>query len=572
MTQSILLLRDSSGNPKRFAVRCRFEDKERVKKAGSGTARWSKTDKVWTVPPDPVILKRLMGIFPDAVLSTELLDYIDSLYAKQKEIYLSTDISEPISPDSRLFPYQNSSVRVLDSAGSLILGHNMGLGKTPIVCAALDYIGAKKVIIVCPSSVKWSWVDHLIEWAHREDLYVVESSKTKTDKAKVIQAKRDETLIKLLTEQDSLVLLMSYEMLRIHQKTLAEFDFDVIVFDEAHRLKNRKALATQAAFVVGNQCARKWLLTGTPIRNQYTDIFTLLSLIDPVRFSSYWNFVNTYLETVPNLFGGTDIIGLKNEEEFNSMLSVYMYKLTKEEVLPDLPAKIYTDMNIPMNPKQLEIYQEMENEMIVYFQQEIESGQAVSTLVSAPTTVAQIIRLRQICLSPRLIGGPEDSAKLDLLYDLLKDLMSAEERVIIFSYFREFIKLVASMLDHIAVPYGEIVGGQKSAERYAVQQALTAGEIPIVIGTAQSMGEGMNLQAASTAIFCDIDWVPANNEQAEDRIHRGAIKTSPNIIRLKHPNSIETDIWGTCRRKEEIKDNAIGSVETIRNMILRREL
>jgi len=84
------------------------------------------------------------------------------------------------------------------------------------------------------------------------------------------------------------------------------------------------------------------------------------------------------------------------------------------------------------------------------------------------------------------------------------------------------------------------------------------------------MGEGMNLQAAGTAIFCDLDWVPANNLQAEDRIHRGDIKKSPNIVRLYHPKTVDEDIWATCARKDDLIDEAIGSAETIRNMLLRR--
>jgi len=571
MKQTLLLQRDTKGNAKRFAIRCNFEDKERVKKAGSGSARWSKTDKMWTVPPDPVILKRLIHIFPNAFIAPELQEYLDALYEKQQQIYLSTDTDEPIRPDSKLFPFQNSSVRVLDAAGSIILGHNMGLGKTPIACSALDYIGAKRVLIVCPSSVKWSWVDHLVEWAERTDLYVLESRSLKRYNASIIYSKRDDALVGLFTEEETSVVLMSYDMMRIHIETLIAFDYDVVIFDEAHRLKNRKAKSTEAAMRLCQSCAHKWLLTGTPIRNHYTDIYTLLSMIDPIRFSSYWNFVNTYLETVPNIFGGTDIIGLKSEEEFNSMLSVYMYKLTKEEVLKDLPPKIYTDLKLPMNEAQAKMYRDMETQMMVAIHKELEEGVQISKVISAPNTIAQIIRLRQICLSPALIGGPEDSAKIDAIYDLLKDLLEAEEQIVIFTYFREFLKYVAGLLDSIGIPYGQIVGGQSSTDRYEVQKALTSGEYPIVIGTAQSMGEGMNLQAASTAIFCDIDWVPANNEQAEDRIHRGEIKKSPNIIRLKHPDTIETDIWATCRRKEEIKDNAIGSVETIRNLILRKE-
>ena len=572
MPQSLLLLRDKSGNPKRFAIRCGFEDKERVKRAGSGCARWSSSEKVWTIPPDPVLLKQMMDMFPQARLMPDLQDYLGSLYDKQQKMYLATGIEDPISDDCKLLPYQNSSVRVLDVTGNLILGHDMGLGKTPITCVAIDYVSANRAIVVCPSSVKWLWVDHLIEWAYRDDLYVLESKKVSSDLATVIYRNRDDELLDLLASDSPAILLMSYDMLRIHQQVLTEFDYDVIVFDEAHRLKNRKAPTTQAAMSVSKTCARRWYLTGTPIRNHYTDVYTLLSMIDPPRFGSYWNFVNTYLDTVPNVFGGIDIVGLKNEEEFNSMLSVYMYRLTKAEVMDQLPPKIYTDLKLPMNNEQQKIYDQMEKEMIVSFEQQLDDGVSIKEIVSAPNTVSQIIRLRQICLCPSLIGGPEDSAKIDTLAELIEDLLDKDERMIVFTYFRKFLKRIESLLDHLGVPYGQIVGGQSSSDRYNVQKGLTEGKYSIVIGTAQSMGEGMNLQAASTAIFCDIDWVPANNLQAEDRVHRGLIKSSPNIIKLHHPNTVETDIRATCRRKEDITDRSIGSVETIRNMLLRKKV
>lgn len=566
-------MRDSQGKPKRFAIRCNYSDKERVKKAGSGTARWSKTEKLWTIPPDPVLLKRMIKMFPDADLTPELDELISELYERQREIYLSSLVDAPISEGSKLFGYQNKSVRMLDTAGSLILGHRMGLGKTPIACAAVDYTTSRKVLVVCPSSVKWSWVDHMQEWAGRQDLYVLESKNVRSDQCRVIAKKRDEVLKDLLSEAEEFVIIMSYDMLRIHRGELARYDYDVIIFDEAHRLKNRKASTTQVAQEICKSVARKWLLTGTPVRNSYVDLYTLLSIIDPARFSSYWNFVNTYLETVPNLYGGTDIVGIKNEEEFNAMMSIYMYRLTQEDVYDELPETIYTNMRLPFEPEQDKIYKEMEKELLVAFEKEIEDGKTISQIVSAPNTIAQIMRLRQICLSPVLIGGPAKSAKLALLEEIVEDLLAQDEKFIIFSYFREFVKLIGSLLDHRGLNYGEIVGGQSSNDRHKVQQDFTNGEFNIIIGTAQSMGEGMNLQAAGTAIFTDLDWVPANNEQAEHRIgHRGGVKKeAPKIIRLYHPGTIEADIWSTCQRKEQVIDQSIGSAETIRNMILRNE-
>ena len=570
MPQTVFLQRTKDGTPKRFAVRCGFSDKDKVKKAGLGTARWSKTEKVWTLPPDPVLLKQLMRVFPSLDIAPDIREHLQYLVNKQQKMYKATEIDAPLTEGGRLYPFQNASARVLEAGESVILGHSMGLGKTPIACSALELVNSEKVLIVCPSSVKWSWVDHLREWAGRTDLYVLEGSNIKSDIATVIFKSRGSHLYMLLNEMERYVLLMSYEMLRIHQDDFMSYDYDVIIFDEAHRLKNRDAGATQAALRVCERAHHKWLLTGTPVRNHYTDMFTLLSIVDPVRFGSYWNFVNTYLDTVPNMFGGVDIIGLRDEEEFNSMLSVYMYRLTKDEVLPGLPPKIYRNITIPLLPEQQKLYSEMEAEALVVFREMIDGGATLQQIVSAPNTVAQLIRLRQIALSPELIGGPAVSAKLDVIEDLIEDCMAEEEKVLVFSYFRGFIDLVGKLLTKMNVPYMEIVGGQTSKERYKAQQALTDGEVPIIIGTAQSMGEGMNLQAASTAIFCDLDWVPANNLQAEDRIHRGDIKKSPNIIRLYHPDTVEADVWATCLRKEGVIDETIGTAEVIRNMMLRR--
>jgi SNF2 family DNA or RNA helicase len=570
MDPVIMLHRNKQGEPERLWVRAPYALKDTVKAAGCGTARWSSRDKAWTMPPDPLIVKRLSEFIPGIVIDPSLNEYLQELMNRQEKLYKASIITEPISPNDKLWKFQRAGVRVMEAAGSIILGDEMGLGKTPTSCSAIDYIGAAKVIIVCPSQVKWAWVDHLKDWGNRENPFILESRNVSADNAQVIYRNREAQLTDLI-ESPEFVLIMGYEMMRKYSRLLSSADYDVLVFDEAHRIKNRKALVTQAAMRIAKSSARTWLLTGTPARNKYDDLFTLLSIIDPIRFSSYWNFVNVYMETVSNLFGGTDIVGLRNTEEFNSMISVYMLRRTKQEVLPDLPDKIYTDYKLFLNPEQEDIYKQMEDSMIVAFRQELEEGKSMESVVHAPNTVAQIIRLRQICLNPALIDGPDTSAKLDMLSDLVEEIIQENQRLVIFTCFKGFLNCIEEMLSNRGLKYGIISGDISSKNRYKVQQALTEGEIDIVAGTIQSMGEGMNLQAASTAVFCDIDWVPANNMQAEDRIHRGDIKTAPNIIRLYHPDTVESDIWATCRRKEAIVDRAIGSAETIRRLILRRE-
>ena len=149
-------------------------------------------------------------------------------------------------------------------------------------------------------------------------------------------------------------------------------------------------------------------------------------------------------------------------------------------------------------------------------------------------------------------------------------LQDIEGSFIVFSCFRKFLSYVSEVLEELKIPFGFIVGGQSSWERAEVVSALNSGKIRAVLGTIQSMGEGLNLQAARTAIFCDTDWVPAVNEQAEARIHRGAITERPVIIRLFHPGTVEADIRMACRRKERIAGETTGQVEAVREMLIRR--
>jgi len=555
----------------RFTISCDPEFNQIVKAGSGGTAKWTK-DGVWTIPPDPTILRNIANIHSVYEMSPQLQAHLDEKRERQEELYYQSSIDDPVSEggERELLPFQNASVRALDAAGSFILAHQMGLGKTPIVCQALEYTGASRNIIVCPAAVKWSWVDHLKKWGDTHNIYVLESKKVKTDMAEVIYSRGNpKKKVQEAINKESVTIVLGFEMLRKFVDLFATKEYDVMVIDEAHRVKNRKAQNTQAVMRLCNNCARRWLLTGTPIRNDYTDLWSLLAIVDPDRFSSYWNFVNVYLETVTNIFGGTDIVGLKDEEAFNTMLSVYMYKLTKKEVLPELPDIIRTQETMPMNKEQQEMYDEMEKDFITTIYNEAEDGTDIEKIITAPNTVAKIMTLRQICLSPATIEGPRDSAKIDWLNDRIEHILDEEEGILIFSFFKRFINLVEEVLDHHGIDYGIITGDVSSHKRHEIEEKVREGQIKVVAGTGQAMGEGTNFETCTTAIFCDLDWVPAVNKQAEERIHRQTTKTSPNVIHLYHPNTVETDIMRTLHMKEAITAKATGQVETIRNLLRR---
>ncbi len=556
----------------RLVVECPYEERHLLKLATFGTARWRKDLQAYSCPPEPVLAKRIVEYLPKTVMDLDVRDWASRMAQNQLSVIASTQDSSPLS-EKPLVPFQMSSVRFLAEARSAILGHEMGTGKTPISCVALDYVGAAKVLIVCPNSVKWSWVAHLRDWSDERTIYVLESTPVPGDFDRALplvgnKSKREDLLAEVLTKSSECVVILNYSQLRIHEKVLKSFDYDAVIADEAHRVNNRRAQQTAAFKAVAAKSAYVWMLTGTPVRNNYTDLFSLLSVCDPLRFSSYWNFVHIHLNYVPGYWGGVDIIGLRDPEGFNSLLSTFMYRVTKQEAMPELPEKLYTDYQIAMHPEQYKVYQQMEDEFIIAITAKMESGESFETVLRAPNVVSQLIRLRQICLAPELLGNPASSAKLEALSELLQDI---DGPFIVFSCFRQFLNHVSGVLKGLKIPYAQIVGGQSSWEREAAVGDLNSGKVRCILGTIQSMGEGLNLQTARTAIFCDIDWVPAVNDQAEDRIHRGKITESPVIIRLNHPGTVESDILSACSRKRKIVGDTTGSVEAVRQMLLRKK-
>ncbi len=575
MVVKLELKRTAAGVPTRLLVSCSYEEKYTIQSLSRGCATWLNKEGKWSLPLEPPLFRDLCEKIPNIKVEQDAWDYSNALRQKQELVLASTQNYAPVG-DAPLWDFQQASVRFLFEAGRCILAHQMGTGKTVITSTAIKYGGKGKILVISPNSVKWSWVDHMTTWGEQSNLFVMESgTKVQTDdldRAHVLYGsldKRHEELNRLLNTEKNYVLMLNYDQLRLHSKLLQHHLYDVLIVDEAHRVKNRKALRTQSIQKVARQSKDVWLLTGTPVRNDYTDYWSLLNILDPIRFSSYWNFVNIYMKSINNMWGGTDIIGLHDEKEFNSMLSTYMFRKTKEEVMPHMPKKIYADHRLRLNEKQANIYRRMEKEFCMHINKLLDNGQLIEDVLKAPTVVSQIIRLRQICLTPAMIGGPPDSAKLDAFGEIMEDYKWAGTQVIVYCTFRAFLPFLAQVLNKLEMSYAEIVGGQSAHERDQVEKALKAGDVQIILGTLSSMGEGMNLQAATEVIFTNRDWVPANNEQGEDRIHRGKIKISPTIRTLYHPGTVETDIRAVCARKEKIINETAGRIEVVRKMLLR---
>lgn len=577
----ISLARTKSGVPSRLIVYCDYTENSKAKLAGRGVGSYRVTSKSWSYPVDPQIFHSILTQLPDIEIPIEVAEYFKGLYDKQQRVRKATTNFAPLDTTDKLWSFQRASIRFIEEIGRGILAHEMGTGKTVIGAYALKYFDSSKVLIICPDAVKWSWSDHLKAWTDKRPTIMWSKKVSKRirnlliDEADIIDGNkavdRDYQILNLLKTADSFVLLLNYDQARIHRKVLESLEYDFLIVDEAHRINNRKTQRAETVVSLAKNSYRVALLSGTVFRKSYADFFNLLHICDPVRFPSYWNFIKFYMETIDSPYGGSEIVCLTDPEAFNAMLSQYMYHKSKKEALPDLPDIIIQPLKLPLNQRQATAYERMEQEFLIEIKRHLDDGQELDSILRAPTVLARLTRLRQICLTPAILGGVADSAKLDAIRELLEeDYKDTDEKILFFSMFRAFLPYIEVIFESLNIPYGKIVGGMKLEERREVEQALNSGAIRGVLGTIDAMGEGLNLQAAKTVVLCDKSWLDVVNQQAISRVHRGTITEAPRVIELYHPGTVEEDVRASCRKRARLHDETVGQVETVRQLLIRK--
>lgn len=298
---------------------------------------------------------------------------------------------------------------------------------------------------------------------------------------------------------------------RTHKNVAA---WDVVIVDEAHRISNRKALQTKA---INKLAARKKVaLTGTPMEKSPAEMWSILHWLYPRIFTSYWSFFNFYVVSEPQFHGrGHKVIGVQNEDKLAQLVSPFVRRHTKLDVAADLPNKIVIPTRVAMLDIQHEVYQKIKHADDIV----VESGPDLPPLIIT-NALTKITRLQQVTSYPAMLGVRSGSAKVEWTLEWLED--HPDEIVVIFTRFRATAEFIHSRVPNSAL----LMGGTDE-----VPVAWLNKEKRVLIGTIDAMGEGLNLQQASTAIFVDQEWSTIKMGQAYDRIHRLGI-TEPKIIYL----------------------------------------
>lgn len=432
-----------------------------------------------------------------------------------------------------LYQYQEEGIGFLGSQRRAILADEMGLGKTRQAIEALSRAGSFPVLVVCPNTAKHVWESELNAWAPA----LVHAQVSGTPAAR--QATLDR-----VSAGEVMVTIINYEAVRV-TPGLRAVKWAGMILDEAHRVKNRKAQVTQAVRDLARGREHLYVLTGTPFMNRPSELWSLLNIVDPASYRSYWRFVETYCHVRQGRWGW-EVEGLKNEDQLRAELRPYLLRRAKSQVGLELPPVTFQEAFLDMNNRQRSYYDRMAEDMLVEF----EDGETVA----APIVLAKLTRLRQLATAPSLLqpDTPAPSNKYEAALSLIRDSPD-EKQFIIYSVFATAVQQLAEFIERSVT----LTGQKTTKQRAAAIKDFQAGEARVLLASIGAGSEAITLTAADTVIFLDRDWTPTRNDQAVARSTRIGQTKPLHVYSLVSLDTIDEAISKLLAKKQTLFDRVL---------------
>lgn len=494
----------------------------------------------WSFPIDGDLVRRMIDLYGGVQLDSHIRDHFQAVKAKQDELAQISSATDWEGGNPRLHWWQKPGVAWLKRARRGIQADDRGLGKTVMALVAAEELEVKRAIVVSSKTVReLTWEEHVEDWTSYHSI---------TPTGDEEERRRD------IHQWDEGYLLLNPKQVSLHLEDLTEVDPpDLLIVDEAHLLRNRKTDIFQAIAVLARKVPNLFLLTGTPAVNLGADVWTLLNLVDPARFTSYWSFVFRFCDVKDNGFGLK--VGEVRADEFDTfsrLLSAYSIRRSKS-IRDDLPEKDMLTEWVKLQGKQAELYYDMEEKMLATFREHT---------IEADVRISHITRLRQLVLDPQVLfpDYSEENAKQDRLVEVLKD---HEGKALVFTMFAEVAEGIARRLEREGISVVTLTGGTNPKKLRAVRDAIQEGDTQVLVLTIKSGGEGLTLTAADLVVLYDTAWNPTGNEQAEDRIMRdGQFSERVTTMVIRVQDSVEDFMWRTVEGKEQVSaDEIIQSIK-----------
>ena len=442
-----------------------------------------------------------------------------------------------------LYKHQEDGIKFLLSRNGCILADDMGLGKSmQSIIAALES-GAEKILIVTTSSTKINWEREIKVFC--DETTIIEGKKWDSNKFTIINFDILKNFHSLPAEKKR----KEGEPEPILIRDIVNTKFDLCIVDEAHNLKNNESIRGKIMVdvCVKYNIPKVWLLTGTPVANRPMDFFNLLKLIkSPIannwkhyalRYCDGRQFFRTLKNGQRKQIWLTD--GASNLEELANKTKNILLRRLKTDAI-DMPDKIVTPMYHQLDKAGWKMYEKLWDEYV-----EMKKKLGKKTMESQKDLVELILLRQFIALQA-----------IPYTIEMIENALEMGRKVIVFTSFSEELDIIANHFGKIAVKHN---GPMTSAKKqHSVDQFQNNDKIKVFIGNIKSAGVGITLTEATVVIFNSFDWVPGNNEQAEDRAYRIGQNNDVNVYYQLFEDSISTRMWDMLKNKKDVISTIMG--------------
>jgi len=466
-----------------------------------------------------------------------------------KGALLKTHRTEDINVDYTKYshrpPLEHQKLAIESLAGSkrYILADDMGLGKTTSTIIAALETDAKKILIICPATLKINWQREIENYSDRP-VYISEGKNFSTEHDFVI------------INYD--IIKNFYDLKDKQNSLITQSNFDLVIIDEAHYIQNAQAQRTKLINSFAKDINRVWLLTGTPMTSRPMNYFNLLNIIESPVAQNWMAYAIRYCQGYQFNAGKRkiwNVSGASNLEELRDRTSRQVLRRLKEDVL-DLPDKIITPVYLRLKSKE---YETEVGEYYNWYENKKEESKSLTIQFSRLMKVRQIIA----------------EEKIKQTIELAENIIEQGKKVIIFTNFTDTLRKIH---EHFGKQSVYLDGScTKPQRQYSVDQFQENDKIKVFVGNLKAAGVGITLTAGEACIMNDLSFVPSDHSQAEDRAYRYGQKSNVSVYYPIFENTIEGIIYDMLTNKKNIFETVMGDniekgdiVEQMMNLINQR--
>lgn len=439
---------------------------------------------------------------------------------------------------TRLYKFQREDVQQVHRFfGRALIANEMGTGKTVEALAYVYYCmkADGPVVVVCPASIKWNWQN---ECLHHFGMRAI-----------VLEGKKPPKSFGRGIPKTTLIIL-NYDILSAWLETLKRLQPKLIIGDEVHYIKTRSAQRTKAFKALCEGVKKVILMSGTPLTNRPTELWPSLNILRPDRYPSFFTFANRYSHMQQTPWGMKFLGAQRLPELHETLVRRCMIRRTKAEVLSQLPKK--TRIVIPIDLRNYKEYETAEKDFVRWLRKTYPQRRSKNWRAE---------RMVKMGYLKRLVG----QLKLRQLEEWIDNFLEENDgKLLVFGVHRAILHHLHERYKHLSV----LVTGQvKGKERQNQFDRFTKqSRIRVFFGNIIAAGIGWNATAANTVLFAELDWVPGNHIQAEDRIHRIGQFRPSTCFYLVARNTIEELLVKVIQKKQEVLDQTLDGKKGVSGM------